>query len=171
MYFADPQNLIRVVTLGLASYVLLVLFLRLGGKRSLSKLNAFDFVVTVAIGSVLANILTGTSLSLAQGVAALAFLLVMQVVVSWLSVRSDAFQGLVRACPRVLLKNGVVDEQALREERVTRGDLLQVVRDGGFGRLDEVAAVVLEADGTLNTIGKREGRETLDTLEDVRGWN
>lgn len=169
MWLSDPQNIIRVLGPGLVAYALLILFLRIGGKRSLAKLNAFDFVVTVAIGSILANVLTGTSLALGQAALAMGMLIVLQVAVSWLSVRSDAFQGLIRACPRILLKDGVIDEQALKEERVTRGDLMQVLRDGGFGRLDEVAAVVLEADGTLNTIGKRDGRGKLETLEDVRG--
>lgn len=169
MWFADPENIIRVLGPGLVAYVALIVFLRVGGKRSLAKLNAFDFIVTIAIGSILANMLTGTSLSLAQTALAMGLLIALQTVVSWLSVRSDTFQGLIRACPRILLKDGVIDEQALKEERVTRGDLMQVLRDGGFGRLDEVAAVVLEADGTLNTIGKREGRGELETLEDVKG--
>lgn len=169
MWLADPQNILRVLGPGLVAYGLLILFLRLGGKRSLAKLNAFDFVVTIAIGSILANVLTGTSLALSQALLAVGLLIMLQTVVSWLSVRSDAFQDLIRACPRILLKDGVIDEQALKEERVTRGDLMQVLRDGGFGRLDEVAAVVLEANGTLNTIGKREGRDALETLEDVKG--
>lgn len=169
MWLADPQNILRVLGPGLVAYGLLILFLRLGGKRSLAKLNAFDFVVTIAIGSILANMLTSTQLALGQAALAMGVLIAMQTLVSWLSVRSDAFQDLIRACPRILLKDGVIDERALREERVTRGDLMQVLRDGGFGRLDEVAAVVLEADGTLSTIGKKDGRDALETLEDVKG--
>ncbi|MBB3764097.1 DUF421 domain-containing protein [Sphingomicrobium lutaoense] len=169
MIIPDPQDLLRVATFGLASYALLIFFLRLGGKRSLAKLNAFDLVVTVAVGSVLAGILTGTNLSLGQGIAAFVFLLAMQTLVTWLSVRSHKFQTMIRACPRVLLRDGVIDEDALREERLTRGELLQVLRSGGYGRLDEVAAVVLETNGTFNTIPKRDGRGELETLSNVRG--
>ena len=170
MWLADPQNLWRAVALGFVAYALLILFLRLGGKRSLAKLNAFDFVVTVAIGSVLANIVTGTTLSLPQGAMALAFLIAIQVVVSWLSVRSDSFQGLIRACPRFLVKDGKIDERALREERVTRGDLLQVIRDGGIARIEEVGAVVLEADGTLNVLSRKAcDHDDLSALDDVAG--
>ena len=168
MWFDDWQSIWRAVGLGLAAYALLVLFLRVGGKRTLAKLNAFDFVVTVAIGSILANILTGTSLTLAQGVAALAFLVVMQTLISWASVKWDGVQGLFRACPRFLLRDGKIDEAALAAERVTRGDLLQVIRDGGFARIEDVGAVVLEADGTFNILSADAcDHDELSALADV----
>ncbi|WP_265563676.1 DUF421 domain-containing protein [Sphingomicrobium arenosum] len=170
MWYDDPHSLWRAIALGFAAYAILILFLRFGGKRTLAKLNAFDFVVTVAIGSILANIITGTSLTLAQGVVALAFLVAMQTLISWLSVKSNRFQSLIRACPRFLVRDGEIDERALVEERVTRGDLMQVIRDGGFARVEDVGAVVIEADGTFNILSVDAcDHESLSALDDVAG--
>ncbi|RYZ79304.1 MAG: DUF421 domain-containing protein, partial [Proteobacteria bacterium] len=79
--------LARTLTLGLMSYIGLVFLLRVSGKRALSKMNAFDLIVTVALGSTLATVLLSKDVSLIQGFAALALLLLMQFVVTWLSVR------------------------------------------------------------------------------------
>ncbi|MCJ7421920.1 DUF421 domain-containing protein [Sphingomicrobium astaxanthinifaciens] len=168
MWIDDPHALWRALALGSIAYFLLILFLRVGGKRTLAKLNAFDFVVTVAIGSILANILTSTSLSLAQGVLALAALVGLQALISWLSVRSGRFQQAIRARPRFLVRNGEIDDAALADERVTRGDLLQVIRTGGFARIEDVGAVVLEADGHFNVLSSEAcARQPLTALEDV----
>ncbi|MDX5392667.1 MAG: DUF421 domain-containing protein, partial [Caulobacteraceae bacterium] len=76
----DP--ILRILVVGSAAYAALVLVLRASGKRTLSKLNAFDLVVTVAIGSTFSSILTSKGLALAEGVAALALLVGLQFVVT-----------------------------------------------------------------------------------------
>jgi len=73
-FFTGWQPIVRVLVIGTAAYVALVAVLRVSGKRTLSKLNAFDLVVTVAIGSTFASILTSKDLALAEGVTALALL-------------------------------------------------------------------------------------------------
>ncbi|MFN2441460.1 MAG: DUF421 domain-containing protein, partial [Thermoanaerobaculia bacterium] len=67
MFFDDIQGLIRVFVISILAYVALVLFLRVSGKRTLTKLNAFDLVVTVALGSTLATIILSKDVALAEG--------------------------------------------------------------------------------------------------------
>jgi uncharacterized membrane protein YcaP (DUF421 family) len=74
MLFDDWAALGRVLLVGTAAYVSLVAILRISGKRTLTKFNAFDFVVTVALGSTLATVLLSKSTSLAEGIVALALL-------------------------------------------------------------------------------------------------
>lgn len=90
MFFDSWTGLGRVIVVGTAAYVILVFMLRVSGKRTLSKLNAFDFVVTVALGSTLATILLSKDVALAEGVLALALLVFLQMGITWLSVRSEA---------------------------------------------------------------------------------
>lgn len=74
--------------LGVLSYTALVVLLRTSGKRTLSKMDAFDFVVTIALGSTLASVMLSKNTSWAQGVVAFGLLITLQYAVTWLSVRS-----------------------------------------------------------------------------------
>lgn len=74
MWFDSWDDVVRIVLVGAASYTALVILLRLAGKRTLSQLNAFDFVVTVALGSILASVLLDSTLSFTEGMTALALL-------------------------------------------------------------------------------------------------
>ncbi len=75
MFFQNWSGLLRTVVVGVLAYVALVALLRVSGKRTLSKMNAFDFVVTVALGSTLATILLSKNVALAEGVVAFAVLI------------------------------------------------------------------------------------------------
>jgi uncharacterized membrane protein YcaP (DUF421 family) len=83
----DPFLLLRTLLVGSLAYAALVVLLRLSGKRTLSKWNMFDLVVTVAFGSTLATALLSKDTSLMQGVAAFALLVALQWALTWASVR------------------------------------------------------------------------------------
>jgi uncharacterized membrane protein YcaP (DUF421 family) len=105
MFFDGWTGLLRVAVVGTLAYAALVLLLRVTGKRTLSKLNAFDLVVTVALGSTLATVLLSKDVALAEGVLAFALLILLQFAITWLSVRSERLQGLVKAEPQLLLRS------------------------------------------------------------------
>jgi len=152
MWFDTWPDVGRVLAVGTAAYLALVVLLRISGKRTLSKLNAFDLVVTVALGSTLATILLSSDVSWAEGAVALALLIALQLLVTWSSVRLRWPRRVVTAEATILVRDGVVDDAAMRRQRVTRGELLQALRSSGVGGLDQVAAVVLETDGTLSVV-------------------
>ena len=169
MLFDSWMGLARVVLVSLAAYAALVLVLRLSGKRSLAKLNAFDLVVTVALGSTLATVLLAKDVALAEGVLAFAMLAGLQYAVARASVRWRPFERLVRAQPRLLARDGRYLDDAIHAERVTRDEIDQAVRKAGIGRIAEVAAVVLETDGSFSVI-RRDGEDgELTVLRSVRG--
>lgn len=152
MWFDTGSGVVRTLVLGCASYVTLVLVLRLSGKRTLSQLNAFDFVVTVALGSTLATILLSRNVSWAEGAAAFALLATVQFVVAWSTARWPALRTIVTSSPLVLLREGQIDHGALRSARLTESELRQAVRGSGAGDLTDIAAVVLETNGTFSVI-------------------
>lgn len=152
MFFDSWAGLGRVVLVGIPAYALLVVLLRLSGKRTLAKMNAFDLVVTVAVGSTLATILLTSDVALAEGVLGLALLIGVQFAVAWVSVRAPGFRGVVRSAPTLLVWRGQVREHALQSQRVSETEVLQAIRSQGVGGLDQVAAVVLETDGTFSVV-------------------
>jgi len=168
MWFESLSSVLRVVLVGTAAYILLIIFLRISGKRTLSKLNAFDLIVTVAMGSTLSSALISSDVALAEAAAAFLVLVVGQYVIAWLSVRSTWFANVVRSEPRILLWNGRFDEHALRRERVTKDEVLSAIRGSGIGELDDVAAVVMETDGSIHVLRGTNTAEKFDTLEGVR---
>jgi uncharacterized membrane protein YcaP (DUF421 family) len=152
MWFDSWSDLGRILAVGASAYVTVVVVLRLSGKRTLAKLNAFDLVVTVALGSTLATILLNNDVSWAEGAVGLAVLALLQSVVAWGTVRRPRLRRVVTARPTLLLQDGRVLSDALREERVTVDEVRQAVRASGCGDLSSVAAVVLESDGSMSVI-------------------
>lgn len=150
--FDGWSGVLRILIIAPAAYAALVLALRLSGKRTLSKLNAFDLIVTIAIGSTLASIITSKSLALVEGLTALFLLVVMQFVVTALSVRFNRVDRLVKAEPTLLLRDGELLPGAMRRQRVTEGEVQAAARTAGVQRLDELEAVFLETDGSLTAL-------------------
>jgi uncharacterized membrane protein YcaP (DUF421 family) len=152
VWFDSWSDLGRILAVGACAYATVVLVLRLSGKRTLAKLNAFDLVVTVALGSTLATILLNSDVSWTEGAVALALLAAAQFVVAWVVVRRPGLRSVVTARPTLLLRDGAVVSAAMREQRVTIDEIRQAVRASGSGDLSAVAAVVLESDGMLSVI-------------------
>ena len=152
-FFGGWEPIARIIVVGTLAYVALLLLQRATGKRTLGKMNAFDFLITVSLGASFGRILTARSVALAEAVTAFALLVVLQFVVAAVRVRSRSFDQVVTAAPSLLFYRGDIQRAAMREERVTEDELLGAARQSGFGSLGEVEAIVLEADGGLAVIG------------------
>ena len=158
----------RVFAVSIVAYAALILVLRLAGKRSLAKLNAFDLVVTVALGSTLATVLLSKDVPLAEGVLAFVMLAALQYVVSKGSIHWPWLRRVVRSNPCLLVEGGRYVEEAMRHERVTHDEVDAAIRKQGVGRVEEVAAVVLETDGSFSVI-RRDGDGPMSALRSVAG--
>lgn len=164
MFFDTWFGLLRVLIVGTVSYAALIALLRVSGKRSLSKMNAFDLVVTVALGSTFATVILNNSIPLAEGVLALALLVCLQFVITWLSVRFVWVQDLVKSEPTLLVRDGNYLLQAMRAQRVTKEEIDAALRENGAHDVSNAACVVLETDGSLSVIqanGDTSGKDKL----------
>lgn len=159
-----------VVASGLGIYVGLVVLTRLAGLRSFSKLSAFDFAITVAIGSVVSMVVVAESPPLAQGLAALATLYGLQIGVAALRHRSDRIASWVDNEPLLIMDHGEILDENLRKGRMTREDLYAKLREANILRLEEVRAVVMESTGDVSVLHTEpDGPEPEPVLlEDVR---
>lgn len=164
-----PENILRIISVGTAAYIGLMIVLHLGGKRTLSKFSAFDFVVTIAFGSTFAAAITDKTLTLPEALVAFALLAALQYVAARLNVRYETFRRRARARPRRLLYEGACLECAMRDERVTHADILAAVRAQGHGDLSAIHAVILERDGSLSAIPRNragDGSALADVPDD-----
>lgn len=169
-FFNGWPELGRTILIAVLAYAALILLLRISGKRTLSKLNAFDLIVTVAFGSTLASVIMSKDVALAEGVLAFALLIALQFVITWLSVHFKPFSKLVKAEPRLLFCDGDFIESALQSERLTRGEVRAAARGSGVASMQQVHAIVLETDGSLSVI-KPNGASDNSALEGVKGWS
>lgn len=166
MFFTDWTDLGRVIAVGTLAYAALVLFLRISGKRTLTKLNAFDLVITVALGSTLSAVLLNKAISLAEGVLAFGLLILLQYSITWLSVRWRSIETVVKSEPTLLLHRGEFLHQAMRKQRITRAEVLSAIRSSGKGEIRDIVAVVLETDGSMSVVDQASG--IGDALTNVR---
>lgn len=169
MFFDTWRDLLRVILVGVPAYVGLVLILRISGKRTLSKMNAFDLVVTVSLGSILATVLLSSDVALAEGLTAFVVLIGLQFVITWSTVRSARFQRIIKARPSLLAFRGDLYPDVLKRERVTAEELAAAVRDAGLSGVSATKAVVLETDGTITVLPQNDEDTTYGSLEHVHG--
>ena len=148
-FFESWYNVGRTVTLSVIGFTALIALLRVSGKRTLSKLNVFDFVFVVAVGSVFAATIIDKDVTLIEGIAALATLIGIQVLLAELAARSSFAERIINGGPTMLLSHGRFIPRALKRERITEEEVRAAIRGKGVTRVEDVDAVVLENDGTL----------------------
>jgi uncharacterized membrane protein YcaP (DUF421 family) len=170
MWFDSWSDIARTAVVGSAAYVALIAILRVSGKRTLAKLNAFDFVVTVALGSTLATILLSSEVSWTEGAMALTVLAALQYLAAAVSSRVRPARAVMTAAPTLLLINGKLLDDALAGQRVTAAQVRQAIRGSGAGDMAAVAAVVLESDGSMSVISSTSVGDG-SALTDVPRWS
>ena len=152
LFYANWQSLLRTLVIGVTAYAGLILLLRISGKRTLSKMNAFDFIVTVALGSTLATMLLSKDIALAQGMVAFAVLILLQFLITWTSVRAKWVRTLVTGEPSLLLHKGEPLPKALLQTRITKEELGSAIRSAGLSSFHDAESVILETDGSFSVI-------------------
>lgn len=166
MFWSSGGDLVRILIIGPLIYVALILILRVTGKRMLSKMNAFDFVVTIALGSVLATVVMSKDIALAEGVLGLGLLIGLQYLIAWTSSRSGLVNRLIKSEPTLLYYRGTFLKEALQRENVNEDAVRAGMRSAGAGSFEDVDAVVLESDGTVSII--KHGQPSRRLLGDAK---
>ncbi|WP_339636436.1 YetF domain-containing protein [uncultured Sulfitobacter sp.] len=145
--------LARALFLSAIALTWVVFVVRVIGLRTFSKMTAFDFVATVATGSLLAGACQATTWpEFAQPTLAISALLGAQFVIAKLRQASDGFEEVVQNEPVILMRDGVIFDAALRETRVARADLIAKLREANALRFLDVRAVVLETTGDISVL-------------------
>jgi uncharacterized membrane protein YcaP (DUF421 family) len=168
IFFDNWSKLGRSAILALCAYLVLIVLLRISGKRTLTKLNVFDFVFVVALGSTLATTILSQDTTLADGILAFIVLMGLQVFLSWLCVTSHTVDSIINGEPTLLLHKGKFLQEAMKRERVTKEEILSALRNSNVRKFDDIDAVVLETDGTFSVVWRYEKGDD-SSLMDVKG--
>ena len=155
MFTAEPtlDLVLRGLLLTALAMFWVVVLVRVNGLRSFSKMTNFDFVMTVAIGSLLAGASQSTSWSaFVQTILAMAALFAVQYATARMRKASDTFEALMQNKPIVLMRDGKILHEALAETRVARGDLIAKLREANVLDLSKVRAVILETTGDISVL-------------------
>ena len=169
MFFGHPMAdiIARGMVLSCVALVWVIVLVRIVGLRSLSKMTPFDFVMTVALGSLVAGAAQAdTWLKFAQPLSAMAGLFVAQWIAATLRRKSGRFQDLIQNEPLLLMRDGKILDEAMRQSRVTKSDLVAKLREANVLDYSDVRAVVLESTGDVSVLHGAKLDENL--IEDVR---
>ncbi|MBY4894103.1 DUF421 domain-containing protein [Rhodobacteraceae bacterium N5(2021)] len=148
-----PEIIARALILGASGLVWVIVVVRLIGLRTFSKMTAFDFVATVATGSLLAGAAQASTWpTFFQANLSILVILGVQFVVAYLRRASHTSLAFLQNTPIVLMRDGVIGEDALTRTRVSRGDLIAKLREANVLRASTVRAVVLETTGDISVL-------------------
>lgn len=148
---ASETSLIAIVLSTIGIYTAVILFTRLAGKRSFSKMSSFDFAMTVAVGSVIATTALSKSVSLLQGVVGLAAVYILQILIAILR-RFSWVQKVIDNQPLLLMDGEKILSDNLRKARVSESDLRAKLRETNVLNLSQVRAVIFESTGDISVL-------------------
>lgn len=137
-----------------AVYVVLLVLIRLSGKRTMGQFTPFDMLLIVLLGSAVQNALLGKDTSLAGGVLLAATLIGLNWVLGFITARSRRAERMIEGEPVVLARNGSLYERALKRELVSRADFYEAMREQGCTDIAEVKLALLETNGQISIVAK-----------------
>lgn len=146
-------------------YLSLILFLRLFGKRELAQLNPFDLVVLLSLSNTVQNAIIGNDNTVTGGVVGAFSLLTINWLLNRIMYSSPKLNAALQGSPAILIRNGVVDQAAMRVERLSSEELIGVLNRNGFSAAREVDICVLEPNGSFYVKGKSPSPNDLQRAE------
>lgn len=148
----DPLDLALVVGRTVVVYLVLLVSLRLAGKRELGQTTPFDLVVLLVISNAVQNAMVGPDTSLSAGIVAAVTLLAVNRLVDRLSMGSSRVRAQVVGEPTLLVADGALIAANLAREGISREEVMQALRGHGVDDLGKVRMAVLEVDGTISVV-------------------
>lgn len=163
LVFNNWQTFFRVSLSGIFIYFTLIVIINLFGKRSIANLSMHDYIVTLAMGSIVASTIISKDATLVDGLAGVLILLVLQYLVTLTTSRYSKFFKTINAKPAVLFLEGKFIEKNIKDNRITRNEIYSVIRMQGQTTSDNIFAVILESNGNLSVIksASEEKREEI----------
>ncbi len=167
MFFQGFNVIKETIILSGLTYIAIIFILRTSGKRTLASFNAFDFLITVTIGSISATTILSKDTKFFDGITAIVSLVILQFLVAKISVNSKIFRRVIKSEPTLLYHKGEFIYKNMNKMRVSKDDILQEVRIVGGLTIDKVHSIILEANGKLSIVtdGSKESLNDLYTYK------
>ena len=167
-FLIDLEQVIGILLSVIGFYFCLILFTRIAGLRSFSKLSSYDFAMTIGIGSILASTVLSKSTSLLQGLFAVSMLFILQALVSLVRRRIKPIKALLDNQPIILMANGEYFWDNLKEANLSTSDVQEVLRKNGIKSKSEVFAVIMETTADMSVIKNNDVVPDWSLFDDIR---
>ncbi len=164
LFYDDFENMIRILISAPIIYVLVIGYIKLMGIRTTSQMNSFDWIVTVAMGSVVASVVMLRNVPIVNGAVAIFMLMGLQFVFTSLMVYFKMWKKVIRSTPELLVFEGKFIKDNMKKERMVEAEVYAAIRESGVQGINNVYAVVLETDASLSVIGKDEKNTPLSLI-------
>lgn len=169
VFYDGAGGLIRTVLSAAMLYIAVIVAVRVFGKRSTSQMNNFDWIVTVAIGSLMASGVLLSDVTVFESVAAIYVLFALQWSLTKIMLNSDIFTKIVKSEPTLIVHKGKILLGAMKQERLSEAEIHAAVRGAGLSRIEDVQWIILETNSSLSVIPATEPLQGADMLEYVGG--
>jgi uncharacterized membrane protein YcaP (DUF421 family) len=146
--------LLIVFVRSLLLYTVLAITIRIMGKRQLGQLQPFEFVIAVLIAELAGIPMSDTDIPLANGLVAILTLMVSQVALAYITLKSTKARGIICGTPSILIEKGRIKEEEMRRLRYNINDLIEQLRLNGYPNIADVDYAILETDGQLSILPK-----------------
>lgn len=144
-------------------YAAVLLAFRLMGKSELSKISTFQMVVIFMIAELASIPIDTPSSSLMNGVVAICTLVFLQILISYISLKSEKFKNFINGKPSILIDKGMINVKEMSRLRIPVNDLMEQLRIAGCPSVSDVESAVMESNGQLSVIAKKDA-EKLPSL-------
>lgn len=136
-------------------YFFLLLVFRINGKRSLSQITMFDFVLLLIVGEATSQALHGEDFSITNAFIVITTLIVLDIAISFIKNKSKKFEQIIDGVPLIILEEGKLLKERLERSRVDKEDILEAARKlHGLTKLDDIKFAILEKDGNISIVPK-----------------
>lgn len=135
-------------------YIVLLIVMRVMGKREVGKLSPFDFVVAIVIAELAAIPMGEDNINLLHGIIPIVTLLLAEIFISWLSLKSYKARKFINGTPSIIVQQGKILEKEMRKIRYNINDLLSQLREKGYPNIADIEYAILENSGHLSVIPK-----------------
>jgi uncharacterized membrane protein YcaP (DUF421 family) len=152
LFFNGWPPIWRIFIVGTCSYITLILLLRAAGKRTLSRMNAYDMVITMALGSILAKVLLTQEISISESIAATFLLILLQYSLSLAMYCFPQLRQIISAKPAVLFYKGRYIDSVMKKERVDKDEIQAAIHEKGISDIMQIEAVILGANGQMSVL-------------------
>lgn len=164
----DLQSILMIILSSIGIYTAIIVYTRLFGKRSFSKMSSFDFAMTVAVGSITATTILSETVSFLEGAIGLLMVYILQLVAAYFR-RFSWFRKRIDNQPTLVMEGQHILKENLKAVRLTEGDLRSKIREANVTKLSEIKAVIFETTGNLVVLHKRDNDGIDDwLLKDVQ---
>lgn len=154
----DLHPILDVALRSLCVYLFMVFAIRLFGKNQLSQLNAGDVILLLLISNAVQNAMVGENTSLEGGLVAALVLFAANFILKKFIFKSPAIKKLIQSEPEILLRDGVIDQEKLKELEISMDELREAVREHGVEDPEDVKLAVLEVDGNISVISMEKNK-------------